>query len=90
MFSIGLVASSPDNVSVKIFERPESSLADKAAPVIRSNLEVFDKAVLVFRHKSAMLAGNFSSGNVIWRRCLSTLLFFSVVICKILEEIVST
>ena len=88
MLTIRPVALLTDNVSVKFFESCESSLADKAAPVVRSSPEVLDKVVLVFYRKSAMFAGILSGGNVMAGR--SSPFCFTATSCKILEEIVFT
>ena len=89
IWTIGLVASSSDHVSAKVFECCELSLACEAAPVVRFSPEVLDKIILVLRSESAMFAWKSPRGNVIGWRCVSILLGFTTIGCKILEQIFS-
>ena len=85
----GLVTLSSDNVPVIVFECHESSLTGKAAPVMRSSPEMFDKIVLVVCRECAMFAGKFAGGNVIGSRCISILILLtSCISCKMLEQII--
>ena len=88
ILAIWTVAMSPDYMYVEVFEFSELSVASNAAPVIGSSPEVLDKIVFVFRHKSAMCAGNLACGNLIRRRCILCLLLLTAISYQMLEQIV--